>query len=220
MRKANARAKLPPVRDAALFALVRQSLEIEARHKASQDRVSVAEDERNVPATPREVLRTEKDLRLNLFVGSPLGCPYDKDEIKALRVFCRTQGRAEMECRTDIEAYTRAMEILRAWAPWRENVHWEEKRSGYAKAAAEDWAIADEHDAILSQIALTRPTTIEGLFAKAKAARWVMPGKGDAEFAKALDDQLAKSLQEFGPDEDAMRTSLARDLIDLALRGA
>jgi hypothetical protein len=144
--------------DATLFALVEECLEVEARHRAAGDILMIADERKNEPKPPREVLRTESDLQLNLFVGSSLGSPYSEDEIKALRVFCRSNARSNISSNDRVDAYFRALAIIRAWAAWQDKIREEEERSGYAKAEAADIALADEHDALLSQIALARPT--------------------------------------------------------------
>ena len=223
MRKPSVRrssAATHPAADATLLALVKECLEVEARHRAAEDQLIIAEERRNEPKPPREVLRTETDLQLGLFVGSSLGSPYSETEIKALRVFCRSQALTNIACNEKTDAYFRAVAIIRAWATWQDSIRQEEERSGYAKAEAIDRALADEHDALLSQIALARPTTIDGLLAKVRAARWTMARHTDAERSELAHARLAKSLSEFGPDEDAMQMSLARDLFDLALRRA
>jgi len=149
-----------------------------------------------------------------------LGSPYSETEIKALRVFCRSHAHTNIASNEETSAYFRAVEILRGWANWQGDVRQEEERSGYAKAEAVDRALADEHDALLSQIALARPTTVDGLLAKVRAARWTMARYTDAERTELAHTRLVKSLSEFGPDEDAMQLSLMRDLFDLASRRA
>jgi hypothetical protein len=223
MRKPSVRgssAATHPAADATLLALVKACLEIEARHRAAEDHLIIAEERRKEPKPPREVLRTEADLQLGLFVGSSLGSPYSETEIKALRVFCHSHAHTNIASNEETSAYFRAVEILRGWATWQGDVRQEEERSGYAKAEAVDRALADEHDALLSQIALARPTTIDGLLAKVRAARWTMARYTDAERSELAHARLVKSLSEFGPDEDAMQMSLMRDLFDLASRRA
>jgi hypothetical protein len=206
--------------DATLFALVEQCLEVEARHRAAGDILMIADERKNEPKPPREVLRTESDLQLGLFVGSSLGCPYSDAEIKALRVFCRSNARSNIASNDRVDAYFRALAIIRAWAAWQDKIREEEERSGYAKAEAADIALADEHDELLSQIALARPTTIDGLFAKVRVARWVFAGHTDVEQSQIARERLKTSLLEFGPDQDAVQVSFACDLFDLASRRA
>src|SRR5450432_2665100 len=223
MRKPSVRgssAATHPAADATLLALVKDCLEVEARHRAAEDQLIIAEGRRHEPEPPREVLRTEADLQLGLFVGSSLGSPYIEAETKALRVFCRSHAHTNIASNEETSAYFRAVEILRGWAAWQGDVRQEEERSGYAKAEAVDRALADEHDALLSQIALARPTTTDGLLAKVRAARWTMARHTDAERSELAHARLVKSLSEFGPDEDAMQLSLMRDLFELASRMA
>jgi hypothetical protein len=180
--------------------------------------LEIAEERKNAPETPRKILRTESDLRLNLFVGSSPSQPYSKTEIEALRIFCRSEGRTDIQKQGNVDAYFRALTIIRTWADWQDNIRREEERSGYAQAEAADCAIADEHAALLSQIALMEPATIEGVFGKAKAARWIMPGISAAEQSEVDNAQLEASLREFRPDQDVMRMSFVRDLFELEAR--
>src|SRR5450631_417122 len=108
MRKPSVRgssAATHPAADATLLALAKECLEIEARHRAAEDHLIVAEERRHEPKPPREVLRTEADLQLGLFVGSSLGSPYSEAEIKALRVFCRSHAHTNIASNEETSAY-------------------------------------------------------------------------------------------------------------------
>jgi hypothetical protein len=212
MSKATARPKAAKAArsDAALFALVKKCLEVEARRNLSMDRLTAAEDHRRKVLTPVAVRRTHEDAEMRLFVGSPVGGCYSSEEIGTLRIFCRREARQSPSDSDTTQAYIRALEIVKAWADWQKTVEQEEKNSGYTALETIDRAIAKEHEGLLAELAYMRAKTLQGLLAKVRAARFTFNPP------MSVTEEITESLHKFGPDFGAFKLSLARDLEELA----
>ncbi len=195
--------------DAALFALAEECIAASREHDKTLDRVEAAEKRHRPVPPPAPVLKTEKDARLGLYVGPSADEAYDREEIAAIRVFCRAQGVKPCGSSVETAAYFRGIEILDAWADWQEKVAREEERSGLAAATRADIDAAHKFDAVAGKLATTPASTVDGILAKTRATLSVFIG----------DDGIAKSIREglrrYGPNDDDISMSLARDLIRL-----
>jgi hypothetical protein len=84
------------------------------------------------------------------------------------------------------------------------------KISGYAAAEAIDRNIAKEHEGSLAELADMRAKTLQGVLAKVRAARFTFNPP------MSVTEEITVSLHNFGPDFDAFKLSLVRDLEELA----
>ncbi len=155
--------------DAALFALAEECIAAGRERDKALDRLKAAEKRYRPVPPPAAVLKTEKDARLGLYVGPGADEPYDREEIAAIRVFCRAEGAKPCGSSVKTAAYFRGLEILDAWADWQEKVVREEERSGLAAATRADIETAGKFDAIAGKLATTPASTVEGVLAKTRA---------------------------------------------------
>ncbi len=155
--------------DAAIFALAEECIAASRERDKALDRLEAAEKRHRPVPPPGAVLKTEKDARLGLYVGPGADEPYDREEIAAIRVFCRAQGAKPCGSSVETAAYFRGVEILDAWADWQEKVVREEERSGLAAARRADIETAGKFDAIAGKLATTPASTVEGILAKTRA---------------------------------------------------
>jgi hypothetical protein len=196
--------------DAALIALVDKTMEAE-RHLLEMLEKRDAADERSTPiATPDAVIKTEEDANWRLFLGHGVGCPYHHDEIAALRVWRRAEGRKVVGERANFAASERAGKILDAWAAWQDARRREEERVGLDKAEGAYREAARAHQDLLVAVLKTKAATLDGVMAKLKA------GAGWLPLEDGIEDEINNGLRLYGADEDTISFSIVRDLLAIA----
>ena len=194
--------------DAALFALAQECSAAASERQKTVDHLNLVEAEYEPVPAPDTLTKTKRDAELGLYIGSG-DWPYDEAEIAAIRVLCRTIGHSGNPTPQRCEAYKRSKEILAAWANWREAFKREEARSGMTAANRAYDAAADRFDDVAARLARIPAATIEGVLAKTKATLYVFAD--DIDLAR----KIWGDLHDYGPEQDAIATSLARDLIRL-----
>ncbi len=118
--------------DAAIFALVEQGVTVVKELDEASAIVDQASERCRHVAPPPDILCTEEDRRLGLYVGNRAGAVYGREDIPVLRAFVRRN--AIMDGTTDIVAWKRACDILNALRDLKDENAREALKSGMTEA--------------------------------------------------------------------------------------
>jgi hypothetical protein len=214
-KRANARRRTKADHpDAEIFALAEQVEAARKLHYEAMDALETAEDHCRHLEDPPVIIRTENDMRLGLFVGNRVGTAYSREDVPALRALAR--AHSVLGNGADGKVWLRATAILDALRDLNKEDMREGWTAGLVRAREGCRVAGDAYEEIGGRLAKIQATTIEGVFAKARAMRPSLLGDDEESSEESFDAKLQKALNHFGPDGDACALSLARDLVHLA----
>jgi len=195
--------------DAELLAMCERLKDLRVNEQAYAERLEAAELRSAPPEPPVALLRTEADAKMRLFVGAPIGEPYDAVEIAAIKILCRVAARKDVSQGEAMAVRARTKAILEAWAAWRWPVDADEVRSGVKPASEAFVAAYEAADRLEKAITYLPARTLAGVVAKAWTALRHVAG------LSRIEERIDEHMHLYGADDDTAMLAILRDLITM-----